>query len=52
MFREITIKLSEEIEDINTTCTLEESAQLVKDRIKYNFAACNVEIIKSEDVGE
>lgn len=50
MVREITIKLSEEIEDINTTCTLEESEQWIKDRIKYNFASCNVEIIKSEDI--
>jgi hypothetical protein len=52
MIREITIKLTEEIEDVNTICSLEESEQWIKDRIKYNFASCNVEIIKSEDVNK
>ena len=50
MKREVTIKITEEIENINESCSVNESAILVKDRIKYNFSSCEVEIINAEDV--
>lgn len=49
MKREIIIKISEIVDDRNTVCSLEESKEFAKARLRYNFSN-DIEIIDARDI--